>query len=293
MRKIEKLFLSAGSMRCGTTWLYNMLRDHPSLYFTPQKELHFLYDYYAGRREHQSLEIPIWEREYVTQARPQGDYEKRIERLKYLFNWALIQLDHELTYDYYHRLFSLRGDEEYCCDMSNVTSALSEEQLRDMKSQFPVVKVIYLLRDPLDRLWSDFIYSTPSLGRGVEEDSWNKDLILQWWNNSGSLTSLSFKYSEALKKLMNVFDADFKAIFYEDLLESTEKTLKKIEAFLEIEPFNYKEEKIKKRVNTSGYTHKMWSMFEEVLGPIAREEIRELSNYIKPHKSWRNYEDYT
>ena len=89
-----------------------------------------------------------------------------------------------------------------------------------------------------------------------------------------------------------LFDADFKAIFYEDLLEDTESTLKKIEAFLEIEPFSYKEEKIKKRVNTSGYTHNMWSMFEEVLGPIAREEVRELSNYIRPHKSWRDYENY-
>ena len=34
-------FLGIGAQKCGTTWLYSLLKDHPRLYFPPAKELHF------------------------------------------------------------------------------------------------------------------------------------------------------------------------------------------------------------------------------------------------------------
>jgi hypothetical protein len=38
---IENLFLSVGAMKAGTTWLYEQLKDHPEIYFTPEKEIHY------------------------------------------------------------------------------------------------------------------------------------------------------------------------------------------------------------------------------------------------------------
>lgn len=34
-------FLGIGAQKCGTTWLYSLLNNHPRLYFPPAKELHF------------------------------------------------------------------------------------------------------------------------------------------------------------------------------------------------------------------------------------------------------------
>ena len=40
---INRLFLGAGAMKAGTTWLYDLLNRHPQIYFTPEKELHYFY----------------------------------------------------------------------------------------------------------------------------------------------------------------------------------------------------------------------------------------------------------
>jgi hypothetical protein len=37
------LFIGAGAMKAGTTWLYTMLAPHPQLLFTPEKETHYFY----------------------------------------------------------------------------------------------------------------------------------------------------------------------------------------------------------------------------------------------------------
>ena len=34
---INKLFLGAGCMKAGTTWLYGLLKDHPEIYFSFEK----------------------------------------------------------------------------------------------------------------------------------------------------------------------------------------------------------------------------------------------------------------
>ena len=38
---IDKFFLCVGAQKSGTTWLARILADHPDLYLTPVKELHF------------------------------------------------------------------------------------------------------------------------------------------------------------------------------------------------------------------------------------------------------------
>eukprot|EP00493_Phyllostaurus_siculus_P000433 UN00435 len=35
---IDNLFLSVGAMKAGTTWLYEQLKNHPEIHFTPEKE---------------------------------------------------------------------------------------------------------------------------------------------------------------------------------------------------------------------------------------------------------------
>ena len=40
---MQRLFLSIGAMKAGTTWLYSLLESHPQIQFTPEKEIHFLF----------------------------------------------------------------------------------------------------------------------------------------------------------------------------------------------------------------------------------------------------------
>ena len=45
---MERLFLSIGAMKAGTTWLYSLLQRHPKIQFTPEKKIHFPTAHYSN-----------------------------------------------------------------------------------------------------------------------------------------------------------------------------------------------------------------------------------------------------
>lgn len=295
MEKISKLFLVAGVMRSGTTWLYNVIKDHPDLYFTPQKELHFLYDFYNRGGREQSLELPLWDRQYITSPPTYGspeDEDARRERLEYLFKWGLLQLGYNRDYDYYNRLFSLRGREAYCCDMSNLTSHISQEGLADIKERFGNVKVALVLRDPLYRLWSHFVYTCQRSHEGpFDESHWGEDRIRKWLSGGNRWVPGCLNYVETVDKLDSVFGDDFALIFYEDMLLDIKAVLKKLEEFLEIPPFNYSDSKINKVVNLAAGLSEPWESFKRVAEPHVISQINQLAANNIVNSKWYTYDN--
>ena len=48
---IENLFVCVGAQKAGTTWLARVLEDHPEIFMTPVKEIHY-FDHVAGITNH-------------------------------------------------------------------------------------------------------------------------------------------------------------------------------------------------------------------------------------------------
>jgi len=49
MRKIPlPNFLGLGAQRCGTTWIYECLREHPDVFMSQRKEINFFSDIYSN-----------------------------------------------------------------------------------------------------------------------------------------------------------------------------------------------------------------------------------------------------
>jgi hypothetical protein len=46
---LDNLFIGAGAMKAGTTWLYSLLETHPEIYFSYEKEIHYFYAAYVRR----------------------------------------------------------------------------------------------------------------------------------------------------------------------------------------------------------------------------------------------------
>ena len=42
------IYMNIGAAKAGTTWLYQMLRDHNEIYFSPEKELNYFSSKYGG-----------------------------------------------------------------------------------------------------------------------------------------------------------------------------------------------------------------------------------------------------
>ena len=43
LRRCAPTFLGIGSMRCGSTWLYEVLKCHPDIRVSDRKEMHFFF----------------------------------------------------------------------------------------------------------------------------------------------------------------------------------------------------------------------------------------------------------
>jgi len=127
-------FLCVGAHKAGTTWLYQQLDSHPDFWMPPVKELHY-FD-----------QLSRVQRAARPRCRDKRDL-RFLERLKSLSAKPTIDLEN------YGRLFEPKGP-LLSGDISPNYSTLSNEVIGQVLRFFPHLKVIFLARDPVERVWS-------------------------------------------------------------------------------------------------------------------------------------------
>jgi hypothetical protein len=126
--------LCIGAHKGGTTWLYQQLDSHPDFWMPPVKELHY-FDQLS--RVHRAAH---------PRCRDERDL-RFLERLRSLSGEPGIDLEN------YGHLFEPKAS-LLSGDISPNYSTLSNEVIRRVVGYFPNLKVIFLARDPVDRVWS-------------------------------------------------------------------------------------------------------------------------------------------
>ncbi len=127
-------FLCIGAHKAGSTWLYQQLDSHPDFWMPPVKELHY-FD-----------QLSRVQRAAPPRCRDERDL-RFLERLRGLSAESCIDLEN------YGRLFEPKAS--LCSgDISPNYSTLSNEVIRRVVGYFPNLKVIFLARDPVERVWS-------------------------------------------------------------------------------------------------------------------------------------------
>jgi len=123
-----------GAHKGGTTWLYQQLDSHPDFWMPPVKELHYFDQLSRVQRS----------------APPRCKDERDrlfLERLKSL------SVEPSMDLENYARLFEPKGL-LLSGDISPNYSTLSSKVVRRIVGYFPNLKVIFLARDPVERVWS-------------------------------------------------------------------------------------------------------------------------------------------
>ena len=263
------LFLSVGAMKAGTTWLYSLLEKHPDLYFTPEKEIHFLNHFYVNKN--------VLRDEYrLNQAknRLRPEATNHIGIYKKLSRWYAMYLESPKDFLWYERLFSLNKQKKYNCDFSNLSCHLEEKHWIQLKEKYPKVKLIYILREPVDRLWSHTKFHHQFAGKGTDFVHWNtrdfnyfiKEKFI--WENA--------KYSTYIERMRKVFDeTEFKVFFFEEMSREPEKYLYELEEFLGIQHMDYDSTRLFKKVNSSK-SIEMPDSFREASLKLIKPEIDKL-----------------
>ncbi|MEL6536812.1 MAG: sulfotransferase [Bacteroidota bacterium] len=132
--------LAIGAAKAGTTWLWDNLKEHPDLWTLPYKST----QYFSGK------------------AHPVRKKKWRRHRSKILSNLRPGNLAWHYRYfaskpvddQWFVRQFSPAKAHQTRIDISTSFAGLPLEKIEHVKTLIPNTKVVYLLRNPIERMWS-------------------------------------------------------------------------------------------------------------------------------------------
>ena len=207
-------FLCIGAHKGGTTWLYQQLDSHPDFWMPPFKELHY-FDQLASVQRASS-----------PRCRDERDL-RFLESIKSLSAKPYMDLEH------YARLFEPKGS-LLSGDISPNYSTLSNEVIRQVVGYFPTLKVIFLARDPVERVWShlsmEVRYHQIESFDVTDINEVNRNLVRR------GLLLRSYPSAVVARWKRHVHPDRFRIYFFDDLQRNPTELRRSILRFLDADP---------------------------------------------------------
>ncbi len=197
-------FLIIGAGKSGTTSVDNYLKQHPSIFISDRKEPNF-FGYELNTAED-------------FKGMPQlNHYKSSITNLQE-----------------YLQLFEMAEANQIKGETSN-TYMYHEKAAERIFHHKPEIKLIAILRQPAERLYSRFLHLARENRLPTENFSDCLDRSTVWWRRN-DLIKEGF-YGKYLNKYYRLFDKNqIKVFLYEELRENPEKMMKEIFTFLDVDP---------------------------------------------------------
>ena len=238
------LLYGVGATKAGTTWLYRYLHDHPECAMPAVKEAHYWDTFDADALEKQLVFLRVRLREMREAKKAAADasrlwqvenLNRRISEMKGLVSTLEgPRGDHSAYLDW---VFQGREGATIIADMTPNYATLSDEVLAQMRDAAPTSKFIFLIRDPLDRLWSHIRMQARRQRQEHEVYEKKSNNILYRMLNRGQETHILERgdYPKIIRKLRRVVPEGRLLIqFAEDLF--TPAGVERVCAFLGIAP---------------------------------------------------------
>ncbi len=217
--------LGVGAQKAGTTWLKDYLNQREEIFMHPLKEVHFFDSLYQKKlfgyfnNKFSKMLIDMTKNISFNNILKNKKYEALMYRV-------LMSKDETLYVKYYEN--NILEQHIYYGEITPSYSLLSEEDFKKIKKKFSKIKIIFLMRDPVDRHLSSFkmkLKLKNSISNNFDQDfieSLNDPTLYERGN-----------YSKIITTLEKVFDKDeIYYGFYENLFSDYE--LKKLCYFLDI-----------------------------------------------------------
>ncbi|MBU0620483.1 MAG: sulfotransferase [Gammaproteobacteria bacterium] len=216
--------LGVGCQKGGTTWLFRYLETHPDVMMSPTKEMHIfdamfipevfgLFYKQSLSKAHAELTRVINDKHYLPHLNANLRHE--LDRLN---------IYHDLSgySHYFSRLASSREGIKAVGEISPTYAALGVEhygRIKTLLSDFHL-KIIFLMRDPIDRIQSQQRMIAKGNARGRVQNPINLHGIDFYTNKNVALRT---NYDKTITNLESVFDPnDIFYGFYETLFETSE-----------------------------------------------------------------------
>lgn len=150
-------FICIGAQKAGTSWLYSNLAKHPEFSLLPIKEFH----YFDRERSYPSPNTlaktsaikRLRSRTYRKRCAMRIRNSLRSKNFKQACWWARYSL---LNYSDSWYLSLFESERGITGDVTPSYSILDEKDVERMHSTIPSAKIVFLIRNPIDRAWSMF-----------------------------------------------------------------------------------------------------------------------------------------
>ena len=216
-------FLGVGAQKAGTTWLHDQLRLHPEIALPRLKELHYFDSVYPTRSGHRfGRRFVRATRNALAQQRPDLAVQS-LDLLDLIFGPPRA----------YRKFLSAEGTEStrMAGEICPGYAASTLEGFRAMRELLEP-RIIYVLRDPLDRYWSQVRHHHRGDDR-ADLDQRLKQTYASIIDNGPAWDRCD--YPTTLSLLDEVFDPErVLVLFYEELF--TQETLSRVARFLGVSP---------------------------------------------------------
>lgn len=163
-------FLCVGAQKGGTRWLYDQLQLHADFWMPPIKELHYFDRRRPAPRATKLLQRAEAKLKKINRRRKKRDMrslgERDLDFLKVYIDlpWRRVDLES------YSKLFLAKG-ESIAGDVTPDYCVLRPEMIARVVSRFPKAKVVFIARDPVERVWSQLTMHMRKgdIDRGLQE----------------------------------------------------------------------------------------------------------------------------
>lgn len=227
------LMFGVGATKAGTSWLYRYLADHPECHLRSIKELHFFDALDSGKVEQQMKGLER-QKTRLELRQAGGTTHGMVQRAARLADIEEYQraLTSGSEQAYLAYLDGGRADQRLIADITPAYGLLSVGRLKKMAKMASTVRFVYLMRDPVSRMWShvrmlakrraDTDADIPALCNQILDDvlAGRKDDVVR----RGDYQSVMGRLQKALNPAA-LFTA-----FYEEMF--TQQTMSRLCAFL-------------------------------------------------------------
>ncbi|CAA6819325.1 MAG: Unknown protein [uncultured Sulfurovum sp.] len=229
-------FLGIGVQKSASSWLWRLLKEHDAIWMPPRKELHYfdrslLYpspsflasDKLKDRLNGQEAHNILFRQKVINELDTLNDNEKITWYKKYFL---------EPTYndEWYKSLFE-QGYGKIKGEITPAYSILNKEDIRHIKALFPHLKIILILRNPIDRAWSQLRFY---ITRNMFTINNDMDKIKAFIDSE--IQETRGDYIQMLNNWTSIFPEEQIFIgFYDEIMESSKSFIGKISSFLEID----------------------------------------------------------
>lgn len=230
------ILFGLGATKAGTSWLHAYLEGHPEVAMPAVKELHY-FDAKFFRAEARQIARLERERERLVARAGRADAVSRVaidRQIDQVERLARMISTRTSDHGYADFLTDCAGRARLVGDITPAYALLPPRLLGRMQRLADRVRFVYLLRDPLDRLWSHVRMMGQRLTKAGADARTKTLAVFDRWAEGGEApVAVRSDYAGAIDRMRRALTPEnLKVIFYERLF--TAEAIADLCAFLGI-----------------------------------------------------------